>query len=31
VFTRASCDKEPTLSDDILKASLQSIHYEELK
>jgi hypothetical protein len=31
VFTRASCDKEPALSDDILKAGLQSVHYEELK
>jgi hypothetical protein len=31
VFTRDSCDKQPVLSDDILKASLQSVHYEELK
>jgi hypothetical protein len=31
VFTRSSCDQEPKLSDDILKASLQSVHYEELK
>jgi hypothetical protein len=31
VFDRASCDKEPTLSTDILKPSLQSVRYEELK
>lgn len=31
VFTRSSCDQEPTLSNDILKASVQSVHYEELK
>jgi hypothetical protein len=31
VFTRSSCDKEPALSEDILKASLQSVHFEELR
>jgi hypothetical protein len=31
VFDRPSCDKEPTLSTDILKPSLQSVRYEELK